>query len=45
MRERRETGTIKEVWTDEIEGLKRLIEENRIIPWNMNKNYVCKINN
>jgi ribosomal protein L37AE/L43A len=40
-RERRETGTTKEVWTDGTEGLTKRIEyfeENRTIPWNMNKN-------
>jgi hypothetical protein len=42
-REKRETGTTKEVWTDGSEGLKD--EENRIIPWNMNKDYVWKIKN
>jgi hypothetical protein len=34
-RKRRETGTTKEVWTDETEGLKRtdrIYKENRIIP-------------
>jgi hypothetical protein len=47
-RERRETRTTKEVWTDGTEGLKKLIDytkKNRIIPWNMHKDYVWKIKN
>jgi hypothetical protein len=44
----RRNRTIKDVWIDGTKGLKRLkkiYEENRIIPWNMNKNYVWKIKN
>jgi hypothetical protein len=45
-RERRETGTTKEVWTDgRSEKTYRIYKENRIIPWNMNKVYVWKIKN
>jgi hypothetical protein len=45
-RERRETGTMKKVWTDGTDGTRRtektdrIYEENRIISWNMNKDYV-----
>jgi hypothetical protein len=46
-RERRETGTTKELWTDRTGGLNRLIEytKNRFISWNINKDYVWKIKN
>jgi hypothetical protein len=37
--------TTKQVWTDGTEGTDRIYEENRIISWNMNKDYVWKIKN
>jgi hypothetical protein len=32
-------------WNKRTENTDRIYEENRIIPWNMNKDYVWKIKN
>jgi hypothetical protein len=41
-RERRENGTTKNIWTWDrrTEKTDRIYKLNRIIPWNINKDYV-----